>query len=119
MCSAFIIERCQLAFPAFPDDKMEKIGLPIIGEGEAEAAAGRKKVKLALGVTQIEDRTAGSYIMVRPKGTTPLIGVEALGTDGLQSRPNKRKTYQRTTINAVNSQIEAWTLKDSSKSKEG
>jgi len=62
-------------FPALPNDKVEEIGLPIIGEGEAEVAAGREKVKLALGITQIEDGTAGSYIIVRPKSTTTLIGV--------------------------------------------
>ena len=65
-------------FPALPIDKVEEIDLPIIGEREAEVATGRERIKLALGVVQIEERTAGSYIMVRPKGTTPLIGVVAL-----------------------------------------
>ena len=78
-------------FPALPNDKVEEIGLPIIGEGEAEVAAGREKVKLALGVTQIEDRTAGSYIMVRPKGTTPLIGVVALEQMGYKVDPTTGK----------------------------
>jgi len=78
-------------FPALPNDKVEEIGLPIIGEGEAEVAAGREKVKLALGVTQIEDRTAGSYMMVRLKGTTPLIGVVALEQMGYKVDPTTGK----------------------------
>lgn len=78
-------------FPALPTDKVEEIGLPIIGEGEAEVAAGREKVKLALGVTQIEDRTAGSYMMVGPKGTTPLIGVVALEQMGYKVDPTTGK----------------------------
>jgi predicted aspartyl protease len=78
-------------FPALPIDKVEEIGLPIIGEEEAEVAAGRERVKLALGVTQIEERTAGSYIMVRPKGTTPLIGVVALEQMGYRVDPTTGK----------------------------
>jgi len=78
-------------FPALPSDKVEEIGLPIIGEGEAEVAAGKEKVKLALGVTQIEDRTAGSYVMVRPKSTTPLIGVVALEQMGYKVDPTTGK----------------------------
>lgn len=78
-------------FPALPKDMVEKLGLPIIGEGEAEAAAGKEKMKLALGVTQIEDRTAGSYMMVRPKGTTPLIGVVALEQMGYKVDPTTGK----------------------------
>ena len=65
-------------FPALPIDKVEEIGLPIVGESEAEVATGRERVRLALGIVQVEDRTAGSYVMVRPKGATPLIGVVAL-----------------------------------------
>jgi aspartyl protease family protein len=78
-------------FPALPIDKVEEIGLPIIREEEAEVAAGRERVKLALGVTQIEERTAGSYIMVRPKGTTPLIGVVALEQMGYRVDPTTGK----------------------------
>jgi len=77
--------------PALPQDKVEEIGLPIMGEGEAEVAAGREKVRLALGVTQIEDRTAASYIMLRPKGTTPLIGVVALEQMGYKVDPTTGK----------------------------
>jgi len=78
-------------FPALPKNMVEELGLPIIGEGEAEVAAGKEKVKLALGVTQIEDRTAGSYMMVRPKGTTPLIGVVALEQMGYKVDPTTGK----------------------------
>jgi len=78
-------------FPALPNDKVEELGLPIIGESEAEVAAGREKVRLTLGVTQIDDRTAGSYIMIRPKGTTPLIGVVALEQMGYRVDPTTGK----------------------------
>ena len=78
-------------FPALPDNLVEDLGLPIIGEGEAEVAAGKEKVKLALGVTQIEDKTAGSYIMMRPKGTAPLIGVVALEQMGFKVDPTTGK----------------------------
>jgi len=64
-----------------------EIGLPIVGEGEAEVATGRERVRLALGVVQVEDRTAGSYVMVRPKGATPLIGVVALEQMGFRVDP--------------------------------
>jgi len=78
-------------FPALPIDKVEELDLPIIGEGEAEVAAGKEKVKLALGVAQIEGKTAGSYMMVRPKGTTPLIGVVALEQMGYKVDPTTGK----------------------------
>ena len=74
-------------FPALPIDKVEEIGLPIVGEGEAEVATGREKVRLALVVVQVEDRTAGSYVMVRPKGATPLMGVVALEQMGFRVDP--------------------------------
>jgi clan AA aspartic protease len=74
-------------FPALPEDVVEKLGLPIHGEVEAETATGREKVKLALAIIQIEDRTAASYIIVRPRGTTPLIGVVALEQMGYRVDP--------------------------------
>ena len=64
-----------------------EIGLPIVREGEAEVATGRERVRLALGVVQVEDRTAGSYVMVRPKGATPLMGVVALEQMGFRVDP--------------------------------
>jgi len=74
-------------FPALPEDVVEKLGLPMYGEAEAETATGREKVKLALAIIQIEDRTAASYIIVRPKGATPLIGVVALEQMGFRVDP--------------------------------
>jgi len=78
-------------FPALPANLVEDLGLPIIGEGEAEVAAGKEKVKLVAGVTQIEDRTSMSYMMVRPKDTTPLIGVVALEQMGFKVDPTTGK----------------------------
>lgn len=77
-------------FPALPEDKVDELNLPIIEE-EAEVAAGKEMVTLALGLTQIEDRTAGSYMMVRPMGTTPLIGVVALEQMGYKVDPTTGK----------------------------
>jgi clan AA aspartic protease len=74
-------------FPALPEDVVEKLSLPMYGEVEAETAAGKEKVRLALAIIQIEDRTAASYIIVRPRGTTPLIGVVALEQMGYRVDP--------------------------------
>jgi len=74
-------------FPASPGDVVEKLKLPIHGEVEAETATGRERVKLALVVIQVEDRAAASYIIVRPKNTTPLIGVVALEQMGYRVDP--------------------------------
>lgn len=74
-------------FPALPEDIVEGLGLPIHSETEAETATGRERVKLALVVIQVEDRTAASYVIVRPRGTTPLIGVVALEQMGFRVDP--------------------------------
>ena len=74
-------------FPALPIDKVKILDLPILEESEAEIATGREKIKLALAIVQIEDRTAGSYIMVRPEKTTPLIGVVVLEQMGYKVDP--------------------------------
>jgi len=74
-------------FPALPEDIVEGLGLPIHGEVEAETATGRERVKLALVVIQVEDRTAASYVIVRPRGTTPLISVVALEQMGFRVDP--------------------------------
>jgi len=74
-------------FPALPEDIVEGLGLPIHSEAEAETATGRERVKLALAVIQVEDRTAASYVIVRPRGTTPLIGVVALEQMGFRVDP--------------------------------
>jgi len=74
-------------FPALPEDIVEGLGLPIHSEVEAETATGRERVKLALAVIQVEDRTAASYVIVRPRGTTPLISVVALEQMGFRVDP--------------------------------
>jgi predicted aspartyl protease len=74
-------------FPALPEDVVEKLGLPIHGEAETETATGREKVRLALAIIQIEDRATVSYVIVRPRGITPLIGVVALEQMGFSVDP--------------------------------
>jgi clan AA aspartic protease len=74
-------------FPALPEDVVEKLNLPIYEEAEAETATGREKVRLTLAIIQIEDRTAASYVIMRPKNTTPLIGVVALEQMGFRVDP--------------------------------
>jgi clan AA aspartic protease len=74
-------------FPALPEDVVEKLGLPMYGEAEAETATGRERVRLALAIIHIEDRTAASYVIVRPRDTTPLIGVVALEQMGFRVDP--------------------------------
>ena len=79
-------------FPALPSDKVEELGLPVIGEHPAETAEGAKTIKLAAQtIIKIEDRTAESYLIVRPKGTTPLIGVVALEQMGYKVDPTTGK----------------------------
>lgn len=79
-------------FPALPEDKVEELGLPLIGDHPAETAEGAKKVKLAAHViTQVEDRTAETYVIVRPKGTTTLLGVVALEQMGYRVDPTTGK----------------------------
>jgi len=74
-------------FPTLPEDIVEKLGLPIHGEVEVETAAGRERVRLAPAIIQIEDRTATSYVIVRPRNTTPLVGVVALEQMGFRVDP--------------------------------
>jgi len=74
-------------FPALPEDVVEKLDLPIYGEAEAETATGREKVRISAAVIQIEDRTSLSYIIIRPRGTTPLVGVVALEQMGFRVDP--------------------------------
>lgn len=74
-------------FPSLPKDKVEEITLPFMGEYEAEVAEGKGKLRLTYAVTQIEDRTAVSYVIIRPEGTTPLIGVVALEQMGYKVDP--------------------------------
>jgi len=79
-------------FPALPVDEVEKLGLPVIGEHQAETAEGTKTMKLAAqAIIKVEDRTSESYIIVRPKGTTPLIGVVAIEQMGYKVDPATEK----------------------------
>jgi len=76
-----------VTFPALPEDKVSELGLPFMGKHEAEVAGGKEELKLTYAVTQVEDRTAVSYVIIRPKGTTPLIGVVALEQMGYRVDP--------------------------------
>jgi predicted aspartyl protease len=73
-------------FSTLLEDIVKELGLPIYGETEAETATGRERVRL-VAVTQIEDRSAISYIIVRSRGTTPLIVVVALEQMGFRVDP--------------------------------
>jgi len=44
-------------------------------------------VRISAAIIQLEDRTALSYIIVRPRNITPLIGVVALGQMGFRVDP--------------------------------
>lgn len=74
-------------FPALPEEAVDSLGLSFIGELEAEVYEGIRKLKLTYALIQIEDRTALSYVLVRPKGTSPLIGVVALEQMGYRVDP--------------------------------
>jgi predicted aspartyl protease len=87
MASVKALADTRATFPALPEDTVEKLGLPLYGEVEAETAMGRGRVKLAGVIVQVEDRTALSYAIVRPRGTTPLIGVVALEQMGFRVDP--------------------------------
>ncbi|PUA31096.1 MAG: hypothetical protein B9J98_07610 [Candidatus Terraquivivens tikiterensis] len=79
-------------FPALPEDKIEELGLPLIGGYPAETAEGVGKVKLAAhAIIKIEDRISETPVIVRPKGTTPLIGVVVLEQMGYRVDPNTGK----------------------------
>jgi predicted aspartyl protease len=87
MASVKALADTRATFPALPEDTVEKLGLPLYGEVEAETAMGRGRVKLAGVIVQVEDRTALSHTIVRPRGTTPLIGVVALEQMGFRVDP--------------------------------
>jgi hypothetical protein len=77
MASVKALADTRATFPALPEDIVEKLGLPLYGEVEAETAMGRGRMKLAGVIVQVEDRTALSYTMTppRPRGR----GFESLG----------------------------------------
>lgn len=74
-------------FPALPEEKVEILALPSMGEHEAEVAEGKGRLRLTYAVTGVEDRTALSYVIIRPRGTTPIIGVVALEQMGYRVDP--------------------------------
>jgi len=75
-------------FPALPEDIVSKLGLPKIGEHVAETAEGVRKIELmGMVIIMIENRVAGTPVIKRPKGTTPLIGVVALEQMGFRVDP--------------------------------
>ena len=79
-------------FPALPKEIITELALPSLGEHPAETAEGAGKVELtANAIIKIEDRIAQSPIIMRPKGTTPLIGVVALEQMGYKVDPTTGK----------------------------
>jgi predicted aspartyl protease len=71
-----------------PEDVVKQLGLVSLGEVEGEAAEGKTKLKLSgLAIIRIEDRIAECLVIVRPKGTTPVIGVAALEQMGFRVDP--------------------------------
>ncbi|MBS7610081.1 hypothetical protein KEJ19_05900 [Candidatus Bathyarchaeota archaeon] len=65
-------------FPALPENVVKDIDLPFIGEYKAEVAEGIANLKQAYVVAQINGKVAVSNLIIRPEGTTPLIGVVTL-----------------------------------------
>lgn len=79
-------------FPALPKEIIMELALPSLGEHPAETAEGTGKVELAANaIIKIEDRIAQSPIIIRPNGTTPLIGVVALEQMGYKVDPTTGK----------------------------
>jgi len=79
-------------FPALPEDMVRELALPSLGEHLAETAEGAGKVRLAANaIIGVEDRIAQSPIIIRPRGTTPLMGVVALEQMGYRVDPTTGK----------------------------
>lgn len=75
-------------FPALPKEIVSRLALPILGEYPAETVEGANKVTLAANaIIRIEDRIAQSPIIIRPSGTTPLIGAVVLEQMGYKVDP--------------------------------
>jgi clan AA aspartic protease len=75
-------------YPALPEDLVEKLGLTLLREVDGETAGGVSKLKLhGLVIVEIEDRIAECPVILRPRGTTPLIGVVALEQMGFKVDP--------------------------------
>ena len=79
-------------FPALPEDMVRELALPSLGEHPAETVEGAGKARLAANaIIEVEDRIAQSPIIIRPRGTTPLIGVVALEQMGYRVDPTTGK----------------------------
>ena len=79
-------------FPTLPKETITQLALPTLGEHPAETAEGTGKVELAANaIIKIDDRIAQSPIIIRPKDTTPLIGVVALEQMGYKVDPTTGK----------------------------
>ncbi|MFQ6075956.1 MAG: hypothetical protein ACE5Z5_07465 [Candidatus Bathyarchaeia archaeon] len=74
-------------FPALPHDLVVRLGLPFMGKHEAEVATGKEELELVMGTVKIDNRIATCHLIVRPTGTTPLIGVVALEQMGYRVDP--------------------------------
>jgi len=82
----------EATFPALPREIVSQLALPSLGEHPAETAEGAGKVELAANVIiEIDDRIAQSPIIIRPEGTTPLIGIVALEQMGYKVDPTTGK----------------------------
>ncbi|MGQ9469653.1 MAG: retroviral-like aspartic protease family protein [Nitrososphaerales archaeon] len=102
-------------FLALQEDKIEELGLPVIGEHPAETVEGVKKVKLAAhGIIKIEDRMAEALVIIRPKGTTPLIGVIALEQMGYRVDPATGKLVKGLPLMLQEKYYNSLSLKDQS-----
>jgi predicted aspartyl protease len=83
-------------FPALPEDIIERLGLIRLGEHVAETAEGVKRVELYWpAMILIEDRSAETPVIKRPRGTTPLIGVIALERMGFKVDSTTGKLVKR------------------------
>lgn len=75
-------------YPALPEDAVKRLALADLGKVEGEVAEGREELSLAgLVIVRVEDRIAGCPVIVRPEGTTPLLGVVALEQMGFRVDP--------------------------------
>ena len=73
------------AFPALPEDIIERLGLVRLGEHVAETAEGTRRVELYWpAIILVEGRFAEAPVIKRPRGSTPLLGVVALEQMGFR-----------------------------------
>lgn len=65
-------------FPGLPEEVVESLSLPILGEMELDTFGGRAKAKETFAIIEIEGRLAACSVVVKPAGSVPLVGVVAL-----------------------------------------